>query len=556
MTLNTSSNLKKVVDTYDIQTMRFLLANYKINKAKLARILNCSRQNINDKLKKESQSENGTWLKQLDPDEESKICGRIQNRKDSETNVKFSFALITANTNPYEKALILRNCTKVKVAFELPKAIENALKMNNLDIFTAEELQIVDNLDQIWEDQGRKVYNEKKCICLEATNKSKIRSIAEIHNMGLSDYLDLHGFIYIDKRSISNEKILEKIQKYADKDNNIHLNSADEDYFFFTSRASRTHRNIYQFFELYGYHYKRGHDVGDTYEKHRQIIDRRYKVDANRIYISSYDLYYGTLSSFAKKNNLSVDELINSLGFERITRKSDLPSSYVPYDYTVQLNKSQKLDEQNIAAALATICNENGEVYLDVTSYLYYILFLKAKAQNTDVTSIVQILGYTRVFDSSKVEKNATEYEKANELMQPNIQRLISKRLEEIKALESKYKVILPQQQRIERNRKLVVKIKELYQCKCQLCGSENTIPAICKKDGEPYVEVHHITSIHEAQSDEDIKYIDSYKNVLVLCPYHHKFVHIHHGGFNNLVLEDDIFYLKNDRGDRAMSLS
>ena len=47
------------------------------------------------------------------------------------------------------------------------------------------------------------------------------------------------------------------------------------------------------------------------------------------------------------------------------------------------------------------------------------------------------------MFDSSKVEKNATEYEKANELMQPNIQRLISKRLEEIKALESKYKVIL-----------------------------------------------------------------------------------------------------------------
>ena len=140
----------------------------------MARILNCSRQNINDKLKKESQSENGTWLKQLDPDEESKICGRIQNRKDSETNVKFSFALITANTNPYEKALILRNCTKVKVAFELPKAIENALKMNNLDIFTAEELQIVDNLDQFGKTKVAKCIMKKNVSVLKLLIKVKL----------------------------------------------------------------------------------------------------------------------------------------------------------------------------------------------------------------------------------------------------------------------------------------------------------------------------------------------------------------------------------------------
>lgn len=542
----------RAVASYDIQTMRKLLDEFDINEARLAAILNCSRQNINDKLKRNSSNADGTWLMLLDSNEESQICNQIQEMKDTEIGDKFSFSLLTSRENPYKKALIFREGTTVKVAFELPATIENALQTNNLDIFTAKELQIVDMLESIWIAQGSQKSNGQKRIYLDANQKIKIKSLAANHNMEFADYLDLQGFSYIDKRSVSDEDILEKISKYADKDRKIHLNSTDDDYFFFTSRASRTHQNIYQFFQSYGCHYERGHDVGDTFEKHRQIIEQRYKVDSNRIYISSYDPYYGTLSSFAVKNNLSLDKLIASFGFERIAHKKDLPTSYVPFDYTLELNKSDRLDEQNIAAALASICNENGEVYLDVTSYLYYILFLKAKAENTNITSIVQTFGYTRVFDRSRVENTVTQSDKADDFMRDAIHRFIVNKIRELKALESKYKVNISLQEGISRNKQLVIKMKELYQCKCQLCDPENPIPLICKDDGELYAEVHHITSIHEAQSDEDINYIDTYKNTLVLCPYHHKFVHLHHGGFKHLVLEDDIFYLENDRGERA----
>lgn len=540
------------VASYDIQTMRILLDEFDINEARLAAILNCSRQNINDKLKRNSSNADGTWLTLLDSNEESQICNQIQEMKDTEIGDKFSFSLLTSRENPYKKALIFREGTTVKVAFELPATIENALQTNNLDIFTAKELQIADVLESLWVTQGEQKSNGKKCIYLDANQKLKIKSFAANHNMELADYLDLHGFSYIDKRSISNDYILEKIRKYADKDGKIHINSADDDYFFFTSRASRTHQDIYQFFESYGYHYERGHDVGDTFEKHKKIIEKRYKVDSERIYISSYDPYYGTLSSFAQKNNLSLDKLIASFGFERIAHKKDLPPSYVPFDYTLELNKSGRLDEQNIAAALASICNKNGEVYLDVTSYLYYILFLKAKAKNTSITSIVQTFGYTRVFDRSIVESNVTQYDKADDFMQDAIQRFVFNKIKELEALESKYKVNISLQERINRNKQLVIKMKELYQCKCQLCDPQHPIPLICKDDGELYAEVHHITSFHEAQSDKDINHIDTYKNTLVLCPYHHKFVHLHHGGFNHLVSEDDIFYLENDRGDRV----
>lgn len=63
---------------------------------------------------------------------------------------------------------------------------------------------------------------------------------------------------------------------------------------------------------------------------------------------------------------------------------------------------------------------------------------------------------------------------------------------------------------------------------------------------------VHHITSLHEAKSEKDIEYIDSYKNTMVLCPYHHKYVHIHNGGFSKLYKdENDILYLENEQKEK-----
>ncbi len=48
---------------------------------------------------------------------------------------------------------------------------------------------------------------------------------------------------------------------------------------------------------------------------------------------------------------------------------------------------------------------------------------------------------------------------------------------------------------KIERNHKLIDKLKRAYDYECQLCSNEQRMP-IEKQDGTKYVEVHHIKKI------------------------------------------------------------
>jgi len=52
---------------------------------------------------------------------------------------------------------------------------------------------------------------------------------------------------------------------------------------------------------------------------------------------------------------------------------------------------------------------------------------------------------------------------------------------------------------------------------KCELCKAE---PNIVKKDGSPYLEVHHVIPLSKGGNDV-------YENIVVLCPNCHKRVHI-----------------------------
>lgn len=546
--MQSKRNHSKVVSSYDFQTMNILLDEYEIKEAEIAQILGCTRQNINSK--KGESSDNGTWLLNLTSEEERVVCEHISMLQEEFIGKEFSFALIKPKKNSMGKALIVRNGVSVKVVFSLPKTIIEALDKTDLDIFSEDELRIRDKLEKMWREQGAIESNGKKIIELNASLKTKIRNLAAKQNMDLAEYLGLYDYVCCDKRFISQEKVLEKIRKYADENNVIHLQSDDEDYHFFTSRAFRNHQNIYEFFESYGYHYTRGHYMGDTAGKHRSLIRERYLIDSNRIYISSYDPYYGTLASFALMHGKKLDQILHEWGYERISHVRELPLGYKPYDYLKELNATEKMNDDKLATALSIISNENGEVYLDVSSYLYYILFLKAKILGTSINDVLGRFGYKRT-GVEQDQDTMQRYEEVEIILQGNMQQIISEKLKELEQIQSKYKTKLSKQEITERNKLLVEKLKELYQGKCQLCDPQASIPLICKENGELYSEVHHVVSMHMAESDKDIEYIDSYKNTIVLCPHHHKYVHYHHGGFRKIVLDDDVLYLENEIGER-----
>jgi len=86
-----------------------------------------------------------------------------------------------------------------------------------------------------------------------------------------------------------------------------------------------------------------------------------------------------------------------------------------------------------------------------------------------------------------------------------------------------------------KRSRELIERLKRLYEYQCQLCSPKSTnIPQIPMKDGNKYVEIHHIKGFNEVSNVEGVDQengdyvIDNFKNAITVCVYHHKLLHKH----------------------------
>jgi 5-methylcytosine-specific restriction protein A len=73
-----------------------------------------------------------------------------------------------------------------------------------------------------------------------------------------------------------------------------------------------------------------------------------------------------------------------------------------------------------------------------------------------------------------------------------------------------------------QRDPSLAVALKELYEYRCQICETD-----FKPKYNQPFSETHHIKAL--AESGRDVS-----KNLLVLCPNHHRIVHATHAEFDH----------------------
>lgn len=65
---------------------------------------------------------------------------------------------------------------------------------------------------------------------------------------------------------------------------------------------------------------------------------------------------------------------------------------------------------------------------------------------------------------------------------------------------------------RIVRNTELAIRLKELYEYRCQVCGEQRRRTA-----GDAYAEAHHLRPLGGDRPGPDVE-----ENILVLCPNHH----------------------------------
>lgn len=101
-------------------------------------------------------------------------------------------------------------------------------------------------------------------------------------------------------------------------------------------------------------------------------------------------------------------------------------------------------------------------------------------------------------------------------------------------------KILVPEHEEYYRDPWLAEALKGLYRCKCQICGHDFT-PAY----GHPFAETHHVQALHAGG-------VDTSKNIIVVCPNHHRIIEATRAEFNPALLQ---FEYPNRRVERLKAI-
>jgi predicted transcriptional regulator len=226
------------------------------------------------------------------------------------------------------------------------------------------------------------------------------------------------------------------------------------------------------------------------------------------------------LSRSAREFGMNAQEYAEMLGFQ--WRRRDYASEH----YKRLVMYEELVLEQSFG----------GYVYLATDGTLYRSLYYFLRSRSESIQTFLDRLGLERL--------DKEEYQS-----RLGLGGAILNKLEELQAVHQTEADLA---ERIVRNKKMVMLLKKLYEYHCQICGDNKPqIPRIQKNDGTFYCEVHHITPLGTAEAESDIETLDHYSNALCLCSYHHSFVHYYKGGFPELVLDKNQFYLVSGQGEK-----
>lgn len=264
-----------------------------------------------------------------------------------------------------------------------------------------------------------------------------------------------------------------------------------------------------------------------TDEEIIEIISQ-YVVEKNYVYIPHDSEHYFNFTNRAHRANMNIEEYFEFYGFIKVD--SRLGSSY-----------QKKIEEYKREIRQCLIEGSEVKVLLKSDTPLYRKLYPFAKRRGITIEDFLKDLGFERVFSSDNVVTFANQSDSI-----PVDKRAIY--LAELENIQGNMERETSQTEQVKRNKQLVKRLKELYHYQCQLCGTNHAIPLIEKEDGTNYVEVHHIKALSTAglpdqEGNEFDDQLDHYSNAIVVCPFHHKVLHYHHGGFNRIIEQNSELY-------------
>ncbi|WP_379132857.1 hypothetical protein [Paenibacillus sp. sgz500958] len=254
-----------------------------------------------------------------------------------------------------------------------------------------------------------------------------------------------------------------------------------------------------------------------------------YVTQDNLVYFPHTVNEYFKLTNKASRANMTLEELFEFFGYIKVDSRLDSNYKNKISRYIDELKQLLVRDSQN-------------KILLRTETALYQRLYTFAKRRGSTLDEFLAELGFERVyervvtFDSEKRSSDTNRHPKDKSVL-----------VRELEGLQGHLERSVTQNEAISRSRQLVNKLKELYDYRCQLCDPFNGYPVIEKEDGTFYVEVHHIIALQHASLlpngyDDQL---DTFRNAIVVCPFHHKVLHYHQGGFERLINQNgEIFFV------------
>jgi|LSQX01.3.fsa_nt_gb hypothetical protein len=448
---------------FDYEVAKLLIDEYGFKRTIFARLLDLGRAEISRKII--NKVKNVDWRNEYLSDSEVEYIKYLIS--ENEYKIDEDDLYIQIANNGKEVCVLFKIDDSIKVFFKFPNELDKLLKNKNYHYFREEDKEIKEYLLPTTV-MGRRLAKYK-----EPLISQKIAKRCKEMGIVRDEYLKLHGYEgFCDGKTVTDDKIVEILQQYSNDQGVVYFPSRGPDkrqeYHSIANRASRENMSLDVFFEFFGF-FKDDDRLKTTYslkmeEFKEEISEHLIDDDGDKVFIKTDSPLYKKLYPFAKRRNLTIDGLLNNLGFKRVF-------------------------------------DENTE----------FEAFNREKNEKSKVEKIItELKGLAGTLDKVKTE-NETK----------------------------------------KRNVKIVERLKELYKCRCQLCSEKGlNLPPIEKNDGTYYVEVHHIKPIAESDAESD-ELIDVYTNAIVVCPYHHKVLHYHQGGYKILIEKDRQLFFVSERGSR-----
>lgn len=230
---------------------------------------------------------------------------------------------------------------------------------------------------------------------------------------------------------------------------------------------------------------------------------------------------YEQFHKLKKIRNMTENEYVKFLGYE----------NFAPKKIENTDDKILEFFENNLI---------EGKVNIEYNSWIRNYI----SRQNMSVEEFVSFFGYeqhnTRSNNIKKEIKTKCSKKYINAILEKlEVEQKNKDKIREIKCNE---KLI------VDRSKEMIQELKDLYGGKCQIC--QNKLQGeIIQKNNKIYCEAHHIKELSKAkiniESENEI--LDHYKNIVILCPHHHRYLHYNKGGDYKLINNKGELFFENN---------